>query len=50
MYQLKRLSLGKATSFAPIMMGRKILPSAAGIDGMMNRKTMTVPWRENNLL
>ncbi len=38
------LMRGKATSFAPIMMGKKKFPSAAGTLGMMKRKTMTAPW------
>ncbi len=36
-------SRGKATSFAPIMIGRKKLPRAAGTLGMMKRKTITAP-------
>ena len=30
---------GKATSFAPIIIGRKKLPNTAGIPGTMNKKT-----------
>ena len=44
MYQLIKLRRGKATSFAPIINGRKKLPSDAGIPGTMNMKTMTAPW------
>ena len=37
-YQLSRLSLGKARSRAPIMIGRKKFPSTAGMDGIRKKK------------
>ncbi len=49
-YQLARFSLGNATSLAPIISGSRKLPSAAGIDGMMNKKIMIAPWRVKNWL
>ena len=49
-YQLSRLSLGKARSRAPIMIGRKKLPSVAGIDGIRKKKTITTPCMVKSLL
>src|SRR5450759_3281493 len=43
MYKLARFSRGKATSFALSISGSTKFPSAAGMDGMMNRKTMITP-------
>ena len=42
-YRLSKFNFGKATSFAPIMIGRTKLPSAPGIAGMMNKKTIIAP-------
>ena len=50
MYQLIRLSLGKATSRAPIISGIRKLPSVAGMDGTRKKNTMMIPWVENILL
>ena len=49
-YQLSRLILGKARSRAPIMIGRKKLPSTAGIDGIRKKKIIATPCMVNSLL
>ncbi len=49
-YQLRRLSRGKARSFAPIIIGTKKLPITAGIDGMRNMKIITMPCIVKSLL
>ncbi len=49
-YQLSRLILGKARSRAPIIMGRKKLPSTAGMDGIRKKKIMMIPCMVNILL
>ena len=46
----RRLSRGKARSFAPIMIGIRKLPSTAGIDGIRKKKTMTMPCMVKSLL
>ena len=43
-YQLSRLILGKARSFAPIISGMRKFPRVAGIDGIRKKKTITTPW------
>jgi len=48
--KLKRLRRGNATSFAPSMTGRTKLPSAAGMLGMITRKTMIAPCSVNQML
>jgi hypothetical protein len=50
MYQETRLSLGKATSLAPIIIGRRKLPSVVGIDGTRKNQTMTMPCSVNSRL
>ncbi|GJE42521.1 hypothetical protein AEGHOMDF_1693 [Methylobacterium soli] len=50
MYQLVRLSLGKARSFAPIISGIRKLPKVAGIDGIRKNHTITTPWMVKALL
>ena len=50
MYQLSRLSRGKARSLAPIIIGTKKLPSTAGIDGIRKKKTMIMPCIVKSLL
>ena len=42
-----RLSRGKATSGAPIIIGRTKLPSVVGIDGTRKNHTMTMPCSVN---
>ena len=37
------MSLGKATSLAPIISGSRKLPSVVGIDGTRKNHTITVP-------
>ena len=49
-YQLSRLILGKARSRAPIIIGRKKLPSTAGIEGIRKKKIITTPCMVNSLL
>ena len=49
-YQLSRLSLGKATSLAPIISGITKLPRKAGIDGMRKKKIITTPCIVKTLL
>jgi hypothetical protein len=44
------LSLGKATSRAPISRGMKKFPRPDGIAGMMKRKIITDPCRVNRTL
>ena len=46
-YQLNRLILGKARSFAPTIMGTTKFPSTAGITGTRKKNTMTTPCMEN---
>ena len=43
MYQLSRLSLGKARSRAPIIMGTKKLPRTVGTTGTRKNHTMMMP-------
>ena len=50
MYQVARFSLGKARSLAPIIIGIRKLPKTAGIDGMRNKKIITMPCMVNSLL
>ncbi len=50
MYQLSRLSRGKARSRAPIISGSRKLPSTAGIDGIRKKKTITTPCIVNSRL
>ena len=50
MYQLRRLSRGKARSLAPIMIGSRKLPIVAGIDGIRKNHTITTPWMVKSLL
>ena len=50
MYQLIRLSRGKARSLAPIISGSRKLPNVAGMDGMRKNHTITTPWIVNSLL
>jgi len=50
MYQLARFRRGKARSRAPIMMGRKKLPSTAGIDGMRKKKIIATACMVKSLL
>ena len=50
MYQLSRLSFGKARSRAPIISGMRKLPSTAGIDGIRKKKTMMMPCMVKSLL
>src|SRR2546421_8942759 len=50
MYQLSRLSLGKARSRAPIISGTRKLPSTFGIEGIRKNHTITTPCIVNNLL
>ena len=50
MYQLIRLSLGNATSRAPIISGRIKLPSTAGIDGIRKNQIIKTPWMVKSLL
>ena len=50
MYQLARLSLGKARSLAPIISGIRKFPSTAGIDGMRKKKIIITPCMVNSLL
>ena len=50
MYQLSRFSLGKARSRAPIIRGRRKLPSTVGTTGTRKNHTMMMPWAENSLL
>src|SRR5262245_63807211 len=49
-YQLARLSRGKARSRAPIIIGTKKLPRTAGMDGIRKKKTIVTPCIVNNLL
>ena len=49
-YQLNRLILGNARSRAPIIMGMTKLPITAGIDGIRNKKIITMPCIVNSLL
>jgi hypothetical protein len=44
------LSRGNATSGAPSWIGMMMLPSAAGIPGMMTRNTITAPCSVKNWL
>ena len=46
-YQLSRFSRGNATSRAPIMIGRRKLPNADGMDGIKKSQTMITPCRVN---
>ena len=50
MYQLSRLILGNARSFAPIMIGIRKFPSTVGIDGIRKKKIITTPCDVNVLL
>src|SRR5437763_15493976 len=50
MYQLRRLSLGKATSFAPIICGIKKFPSTAGMEGIRKKKIIATPCMVKSLL
>ena len=50
MYQLSRLSLGKARSLAPIISGTRKLPSTAGIAGIRKKNTMMTPCMVNSRL
>ena len=50
MYQLARLSLGKARSRAPIIIGMRKLPSTAGIEGTRKKKIMMSPCMVKSLL
>ncbi len=50
MYQLRRFSLGNATSRAPIIIGMTKFPSTDGMEGMRKNQTMRTPWRVNSLL
>ena len=43
MYQLSRLSRGKARSRAPIISGIRKLPKVFGIDGIRKNQTMITP-------
>ena len=45
-----RFSCGNATSLAPSWSGRTMLPSAAGMPGMMTRNTIIAPCSVNNWL
>ena len=49
-YQEARLSRGKATSFAPMRIGRKKFPKTAGRPGMTKRKIMITPCRVKRAL
>ena len=49
-YHDSRLIRGKATSLAPIMMGKKKFPNDAARPGMTNRKIMITPCRVNRAL
>jgi hypothetical protein len=44
------LSLGKATSSAPICNGMTMLPKAAGMEGMTTMKIMITPCSVNTAL
>jgi hypothetical protein len=50
MYQLRRLSFGKATSFAPSCSGRTKFPRMAGTAGINTKNTIATPCMVNNLL
>ncbi len=50
MYQLIRLILGNARSFAPTMSGTRKLPNTAGTDGIKKKKIMFTPCMVNSLL
>ena len=50
MYQLSRLSLGKARSRAPIISGTRKLPSTFGMEGIRKNHTITTPCIVNSLL
>ena len=50
MYQLSRLSRGKARSRAPIIIGMRKLPSTAGIDGIRKKKIIMMPCIVKSLL
>jgi len=50
MYQLARFSLGKARSFAPIMIGMRKFPSTDGMAGMRKKNTIITPCIVNSLL
>ena len=45
-----RLSRGKATSVAPIIIGSRKLPNVVGIDGTRKNQTMTMPCSVNSRL
>ena len=47
-YQEARLSLGKARSGAPIIIGSRKLPKVVGIDGTRKNHTMMMPCMENS--
>ena len=49
-YQLVRLSFGKATSRAPSIIGKMKFPSTVGIDGIRKNHTISVPWIVKSLL
>ena len=49
-YQLRRLSLGNATSRAPIWIGKRKFPSTAGTEGMRKKKIIATPCMVNSLL
>ena len=49
-YQLRRLSFGNATSFAPIISGSTKLPSIAGTAGISTKNTMITPCMVNSRL
>ena len=49
-YQLIKFNFGKATSRAPIIIGRTKIPRTAGIDGMRKNQTINTPWRVKSLL
>jgi hypothetical protein len=42
-HQERRLILGKATSLAPIWIGRKKFPNTVGMAGMTTRKIIMIP-------
>ena len=46
-YQLRRLSLGNATSFAPIISGIAKFPRMAGTTGTRTKNTMNTPCMVN---